>query len=320
MTIDRFAILISTMFFLSLLSCSTFAQIGSSPGAYSRMGFGSRGIGMGNAFIAMTTGDITGYYNPAAVPFSKVRSGLLSFGLLDLDRSLNFLGYTQSLRGTAGISAGIINSGVSDIDGRDGDGEQTGPLRTSENQIFLSFGTQIKPQLGIGVTIKFLHSHLYTDVTSTTVGIDFGAIYVVDDDISVGLVVKDINSKYAWDTAPIYGQNGGTREDEFPLRFGAGGTWKLPDSIGIFSVDVEATNKKTIQMRAGLEVPIIPEVVVRAGIDRIDLKESGAGVKPSIGFSIQRDIGDWVPSIHYVFVLEPFTNSGIHVISLSANF
>jgi len=305
---------------MTSIATPSYAQIGASPGAYSRMGFGSRGIGMGNAFIAMTTGDITGYYNPAAVPFSKTRSAVVSFGLLDLDRSLNFLGYTQSLRGTAGISAGIINSGVSNIDGRDGDGEQTGPLRTSENQIFLSFGTLIKSRLAIGVSLKFLHSHLYTDVTSTTVGIDFGAIYVVDDDISVGLIVKDINSKYSWDTTPIYGQNGGTREDEFPLRFGAGGTWRLPDSIGIVSVDIEGSNKKTLQMRTGVEVPIIPDVFVRAGIDRVDLKESGAGVKPSIGFSVQRNVGDWIPSIHYVFVLEPFTNSGIHVVSLSATF
>ena len=320
MTRNRFVLLLYALASFSLLNAHSFAQIGTSPGAYSRMGFGSRGIGMGNAFIAMTTGDLNGYYNPAAVPFSKVRSAVISFGLLDLDRSLNFLGYTQSLRGTAGISAGIINSGVSDIDGRDGDGEQTGPLRTAENQIFLSFGTQIKSRLGIGVSLKFLHSHLYTDVTSTTVGIDFGAIYVVDDDISVGLVVKDINSKYSWDTSPIYGQSGGKREDEFPLRIGAGVSWKLPDSIGIVSLDIEGTNKKTIQMRAGIEIPIIPDVFVRAGIDRVDLKESGAGVKPSIGFSIQRNIDDWVPSIHYVFVLEPFTNSGIHVISLSANF
>ena len=37
------------------------AQIGGAPGSYSRMGFGARGMGMGNAMTAVISGDVSGY-------------------------------------------------------------------------------------------------------------------------------------------------------------------------------------------------------------------------------------------------------------------
>lgn len=55
-------------------ACAGYAQlqsdnsIGGLAGAPFRMGFGSRGIGMGNALSAVTTGDLSSYYNPALTP------------------------------------------------------------------------------------------------------------------------------------------------------------------------------------------------------------------------------------------------------------
>ena len=143
-----------------LLGQTTSAQLGGTPGAFSRMGFGARGIGMGNAMTAVTTGDIVGYYNPALLSWSEYRHASASFGILSLDRHLNFLSYSQPLQPNAGISAGIINAGVSNIDGRDADGEPTGPLKTSENEIFLSFSNRFKSGFSLGITIKFLYHQL----------------------------------------------------------------------------------------------------------------------------------------------------------------
>ncbi|MDH4070281.1 MAG: hypothetical protein OEV30_07640, partial [Ignavibacteria bacterium] len=87
-------------FLLALvLLTSTLAagQIAGHAGAYSRLGFGARGIGVGNAMTAVASGDINGYYNPAVLPFSGYRSLSASFGILALDRRLNFLSYAQPL-------------------------------------------------------------------------------------------------------------------------------------------------------------------------------------------------------------------------------
>jgi hypothetical protein len=56
---------------------------------------------------------------------------------------------------------------------------------------------------------------------------------------------------------------------------------------------------------------------VRAGVDRIDLKEKGNGIRPTFGFSLRKSFDTWVPSLQYAYVHEPFVSPGMHVISLS---
>jgi hypothetical protein len=285
------------------------------------MGFGARGIGMGNALTAVTAGDIVGYYNPALLSWAEYRSVSASFGLLSLDRRLNFLSYTQSLRPSAGISAGIINAGVSEIDGRDSDGEPTGLLRTSENEVFLSFSNRFKSGFSLGLTLKLFYYHLYTDVSTTTVGIDLGLLVPIGDFLTIGATARDLNSKYQWNTSELYGsQRGTSKAAPFPQLYTIGAAYKMPDSLGLVAVDVEATNKKTLMLRFGVEVPLIPEITVRAGMDRIDLKEKGNGVKPTFGFTARKNIDGWTPAFNYALVVEPFAPSPTHIISLSVIF
>lgn len=296
------------------------AQIGGKPGAYSRMGFGARGMGLGNATTALPSGDLVAYDNPALLPWTEYRFASASFGIISLDRSLNFLVFTMPLKPQAGMSAGIINSGVGSIDGRDNDGIPTGDLTTSENQAFLSFGVRTNLGLSLGATVKLLYYRLYTDMTSLTAGIDLGAYYPVTADLAVAATVRDINSKYKWDSATLYGQQGSNTVDLFPLRVTFGAAYRLPDSIGVLSGECEFSNARTILARAGAEIPIVPAVTLRAGVDRIDLKEKGNGIRPAAGFTVERPFESWTPSIHYAFVVEPFSSGGLHMISLSVRF
>jgi hypothetical protein len=284
------------------------------------MGFGARGMAMGNAMSAVTSGDILGYYNPALLASATTRTGSASFGILSLDRKLNFLHYTQPLPPMAGITFGVINSGVSNIDGRDSDGEPTGPLKTSENQVMLGFAARFKSGLSFGLSFKLYYFQLYSEIVSTTIGLDVGALYRLNDDVNVSLTVRDINSKYKWDSAKLYGQSGSSTQDNFPMLFIAGTAVNIPGGWGIASAEVEFSNVSTIIARAGLEIPLLPEVSVRAGIDRIDVKERGRGVRPSLGFLLSRDLGGWSPALHYAYVIEPYSPSGMHMISLAVTF
>ncbi len=306
---------------LLLLSVSSAgAQMAGRPGAFSRLGFGARGMGMGNAMTAVTDGDVVGYYNPALLPWIGERHVAASMGILSLDRKLNFLEFSQALPPEAGLSFGIINAGISNIDGRDNDGRPTGMLRTSENQVNLGFAVRVKAGFSIGISLKLYYYHLYTDVTSVTVGLDLGALYPVNESLTLGATVRDINSKYKWDTSSLYGQQGQSSEEKFPLLYTFGAAYRLPDTLAIVSAEIEASNVRTLIARAGVEVPLIPEFALRAGIDRLDLKEKGNGVRPAFGFTARKALSGWTPSIVYVYVVEPFTTSGMHVISLSVNF
>lgn len=312
----------ATAILISLLALSTSAsgQIGGEPGAFSRLGFGARGMAMGNAMSAVTSGDVVSYYNPALAPSAATRSATASFGILSLDRSLNFVSYTQALRPKAGLSIGLINAGVSEIDGRDSDGRQTGALRTSENQAFLGFGVRFTDALQIGIALKLYYYRLYTDVASTTVGIDVGALYHAGGGLTLALTVRDINSRYKWDTSTLFGQNGQTTEDRFPLLLTAGVAYMLPDSIALVAVELENCNRSSTIARAGVEVPLVPAFSVRAGIDRMDVREQGNGVRPSFGFTARTFLGAWQPAVHYALVLEPFSPSPLHMISLGVAF
>src|ERR1041385_1561491 len=192
------------------------SQIAGSAGAFVRMGSGARGMGMGNAMTAVNFGDIQTYYNPSLGAFAEYRSAGATFGLLSLDRYLNFVSYVQPIHPTAGISFGIINAGVRNIDGRDADGEKTGDLSTFENQFFLAFANRVADRLSLGVAVKLYYSKLYDQVISTTVGFDAGFCAQLTVDLSLGGAVQDLGSKYKWDTKAIYDQNGKSTEDKFP--------------------------------------------------------------------------------------------------------
>ena len=41
-------------------------------------------------------------------------------------------------------------------------------------------------------------------------------LYKINDQFNISLVITDINSKYKWDSSPVYGQDGTSPTDNFP--------------------------------------------------------------------------------------------------------
>lgn len=298
-----------------VLSGSAFAQVAGTPGAFARMGFGARGMGMGNAMTAVATGELSGYYNPAVAQRAKERGASLSYGILSLDRQLNAVFYSQPIDTNAGISFGILNSGVADIDGRDIDGFPTELYSTSENLFSLSFALKIR-KISLGITTKLYYNSLFKDLSSTALGFDFGAVYPLTSNITIGAAVKDINSKYKWDTSILYDQLGNSTTEKFPQRHILGIAYALDDDLGLVSAEIESNDRVVTIARLGAEVNLIEQFTVRAGVDGWDLKDAKQA-HPSFGFTLRTGYSDYQPSLHYAFVVEPYGVFTIHVISLS---
>ncbi len=296
------------------------AQTAGSAGAFARMGSGARGMGMGNAMTAVNTGDIQTYYNPALAAWSDGRAAGATFGLLSLDRYLNYVNYIQPIHPTAGISFGVINAGVRNIDGRDADGEKTGDLSTFENQFFLAFANRVADRLSLGVAVKLYYSKLYDQVTSTTVGFDAGFCAQITDELSIGGAFQDLGSKYKWDTKAIYDQNGKSTEDKFPNMRRIGIAWKIPSNAGVISAEFENSSLSTNVFRAGAEYYLVEYLSVRGGIDRIDGSDDATGVKPTFGFTIRNAFIGWTPSVSYAYVIESFAPRGMHIITINTSF
>ena len=303
-----------------VLTISSAAQNAGTAGVFARFGFGARGMAMGNALTAVSTGDISTYYNPALSAFSEHRTVNGTFSLLSLDRYLNFFSYTQAIKPTAGVSVGIINFGVKNIDARDNDGVHTDNLSTTENQFYLAFSNRIDPHVSLGVAVKLYYSKLFEDVKSTTVGFDIGAYIQATDNLGIGATMQDLNSKYKWDTQSLYGTDGKTTEDKFPTLRRVGIAYTLPSKCGVVSAEFENSSQGTNILRFGAEYSIVENFTVRSGLDRLDFSDQATGAKPTFGFSVKNSFNGWTPTVTYAYVFESFAPHGMHIITLSSAF
>lgn len=332
---NKFILIAVSVFFFTgfLIAQPKFTEINSKVGAFSRMGFGARGIGMGNAMSAVTTGNLVSYYNPALPSFQENNSFQSGYTFLSLDRSLNFLSFTRKFdfyskvnpkdtvpRATAGISFGIINAGVSGIDGRDNNGLQTEELSTSENQVFLSVSNRFSRKLSVGIAVKFYYYKLYEEITSNGLGVDIGALYKVNDNWNISLMISDLNSEYDWDTSPIYQQQGLTSMDKFPVLNKIGLSYYKPEIKLLAAIEFENSSAGTNIIRLGAEYNIYDNLFLRGGFDQFNLSNIDAGVKPSLGFSYSKLLGDWLVGIDYAFMIEQYSSSDRHIIGVNINF
>ena len=324
-------ILVLVLSFQIIFAQAKTSKISSMPGAFSRLGFGARGIGMGNAMSAVTEGNLVSYYNPALSVFQNGNLFQTSYSFLSFDRSLNFLSFTKRFdlfsseskskpRSSAGFSVGIINSGVGNITGRDNEGNITENLSTSENQFFLGFANRFSEKLSIGIAIKFYYYKLYKGISATSVGLDFGALYKLSDHLNVSLMIADINSKYKWDSTPIYGQDGTNTDDNFPILKKIGLSY-TEQSIGlIVAAEYENSNGGTNILRGGIEYNIIDKLFIRAGVDQFNLSNSDFPAKPSFGFSYFKDFDNITIGVDYAFMVEQYSSQDRHIVGVSVNF
>ena len=334
--------LLKKFLFISIivLSGNLFAQpeiseMAVKPGAFSRIGFGARGIAMGNAMSAVIDGELVSYYNPAVTVFQNNNSVLTGYSFLSIDRNLNFLSFSRRFdfyskkdsllenpkpRNSAGVSIGIINAGVSNIDGRDNNGLPTGELSTSENQFYLALANRFSDKLSIGITAKFYYYKLFEEISTTSLGVDIGAIYKINDQFTVALAVIDINSKYKWDTSPVYDTDGVITEDKFAVLKKLGVSY-LNKAIGILaSLEFENSSAETNILRAGVEFNIYEGLYLRGGIDQFNFSNTDWPVRPSLGFSFYKSFGNFVVGADYAFVIEQYSNADRHIIGVTFNF
>jgi len=300
------------------------------PGAFSRMGFGARGMGMANAMSAITDGNISSYYNPALSAFQEGNSFQTSYSVLSLDRSLNFLNFTKKFQfgsrdnlefqRTAGISIGIINSGVSNIEERNSSGEKTGDISTSENQFFFGLSNRFSKKFAVGVNFKFYYYSLYEEISSTSLGFDVGALYMIDENFTVSAMISDINSKYKWDTTDLWGSGGRNSQERFSLLKKVGLSYWSKESKIKAAIELESSNAETNFLRVGVEYNIFQELFIRGGVDKMNISNTEFPARPSAGFSYVFQRGSIKFSVDYAFIVDPYAPQDQHIVGVNFIF
>lgn len=331
----QFAFVMFVISAVTVFAQPEFSKVNSMAGAFSRMGFGARGIGMGNAASAVLHGNVSTYYNPALSVFQQDNAVQTGYTVLGLDRSLNFFSFTRRFefysasdtmqvsrkpRTTAGISAGIINSGVSDIQERDNQGNIKSTFSTSENQFYLAIANRFSEKLTVGLSAKFYYYQLFKDISSTGFGFDIGAIYSINNNFAVSVVLSDINSKYKWDTAPLYGTSGTNTTDDFPFAKKLGISYYLEDVRLQLAAEIVESGGESTFGRFGAEYNIYDKLYLRCGVDGFDFTNSDNPVRPAAGFSYSQKTGGVLVGIDYAFVSEAYGTGDRHVIGLHIVF
>lgn len=312
-------------------------------GSFTRLGFGSRGIGVGNALVADVAGHASPFYNPALAPFVGKQTLGASAGLLTFDRQLQFLEFSSPLRPRAGIAVGLIHAAVSDIDGRDNSGFHTGTLQTDEFAFHLSFGLKLGERTSGGISLQLFRSDLFEDISAVnSIGIDLGFTYRLRETTALGLVVEDLLAELSYDTAAINGDAGKTTDDPFPRRIRLGASHQVtPWSTTFFAeYELQTTTREArtseirivggvpqqvssteelkifdTAMRLGGEYHFNEIFRLRAGVDQF-LTNNFDSLRPSGGFSVTYPVGNLLTAAEYAFVLEPNGTGTMHLLTL----
>jgi hypothetical protein len=302
------------------------AQNGGETGSFQRMGFGPRGMAMGNAMSAVIGDGVYGYYNPAMTALRTERRQIdISSAVMHFDRNLNMLNAHFNLPPIAGIGIYLLHAGVRNIDGRTSSGYHTQMLSTNEYQIGTQFGMRFADRIWGGIGLKFNMARYHDELsTSNAFGADIGFIFRISEKIITGFTVQDLLASYQWHAGNLYGDDFNmASEHSFPVRMKAGISY-IPSEPFIFSSEYEyrihsssasRTDYYSSFLRFGGKYDLHEHFTLRCGFRFPDMNTEITTLF-SAGFSIHLPLDKFSPSIDYTFAEEPNRISNLHVFAI----
>ena len=291
-------------------------------GVFLRLGLGARAQGMGGGSVAAADDAYTAYYNPAGLVFLEGRQLTTTLQSMALDRRLYFAGYAQSFRDKgsglmrAGFSVGWLCSGIDQIDARDFNGNPTGMLSSWEHAFFFSFALNPLPPFSLGFNAKLLLNR-FPDIieeggnlSAVGFGFDIGVLLKAAPWCSFGLSLRDLRSRYTWDTQELW-ERGTQRVDRFPMVLRGGGVVKLRSGAIMLSMDLEKIEHMPLSLYTGTQLEVADRFFIRGGIRR-------GGLTLGIGTRLVWD--DKYIQVDYAYIPDSVAPGGNHVFSWSFNF
>ena len=274
---------------LILLPITSLSQPAGYAGSFSRIGFGPRGLAMGNA-ISSTAGEgIYAYYNPALAAYAKSENQIdLSTSLMSFDRTLHSLSAAFRLPPSAGLSISLLNANVKGIDGRTSSGYFTSELSTNEYQMATSFGVNIHTKLALGIGIKLNLADYHPEIDPARgFGFDLGALYKASENVSFGLAAQDLLASYSWNSAALYSDESLSETTEnFPVRLKLSGAYRFQSVLTAASYGLLIHNGEQFQqLNVGLSWLLHERISLRGGWQIDDLKNMDGSHRPGAGFS-----------------------------------
>ena len=301
------------------------AAVAQDAGAFTRLGFSARALGLGSALTADAFGPASAYHNPALAPFAQGQLLQGSAAFLSLDRQYQSLLVSSALQPRAGVAAGLLHAGVTGIEGRTVEGLFTEEYQTDEYAFFINFGLRLTEKISGGIGLRLYRNSLFEGVDPrTAIGLSAGVLAKPTENLAVALAMDDLLARYEWDTSDALGGAGSQTTDRFPIRFRLGAAYRALDGRLLLLAEAASRLRQVEQIggdedfrltkadvRFGAEYAIAGPLMLRAGVDRL-----GDGARPAAGFALAQTLGEIDARIDYAASLEADGLGIAHFITL----
>jgi long-subunit fatty acid transport protein len=198
------------------------------------IGQGTRAVGMGSAFVAISDDPSSIYWNPAGIAKIQGASFLVDHTNWLADINYNFLALTYNLGDFGTIGASFTTSDYGDMKVTTVDQpEGTGEIFSASDAAFsFAWAIQLTDNFAIGFNPKFIYQSIWK-MSSTAIALDMGVQYVTPfDGIVLAMSISNFGTKMQ-----LQGNSALVLYDPDPNNSGNNGaipaylqtdTWELP--------------------------------------------------------------------------------------------
>jgi len=258
---------------------STGASVAASSGAGGTesilsFGAGSRALGMGGAFTAISDDATAAYWNPAGLSCLE-QTGITGFhSSLFEGSSLDFFSIGYPTVRFGGLGFAFLRVGTDGIQTYDDRSGSLGQIDFSQSEMIFSYGRKIPFNVNVGASVKIVNQRM-GELSADGAGFDIGAFYSVPyvKGVALGLHLRDLPGA----KLKLVDQ---VEKTPRTVRIGASYRDSLRDGrdVVLFALDASLPEKANTNVSVGGEYVIDQLVALRAGFKEGKLS-AGAGVR-----------------------------------------
>ena len=299
-------------------------------GSFLEIPIGARPAAMGGAYLAVSDDGSGPLYNPAGTANLKKKLFTSSYRVMGLDRTLAYASVILPAQGNSVIGINWLYAGSGSVEARNSVGQLLGhEVSLNTHDFGVLFAKRFEDAVAAGLKINYYHAD-FTEITSGSVGIDFGVMLYVDQffnresrdlmpvkNIQIGAVVKNIGSRFIWNNENYMLRYRGTsvpsseQEDNIPTEFGLGGSARFFDQKLTLATDLLKSSKSDLRFHGGAEYLYIKKVALRGGI---------SDGSPTIGGGYLFKLGSSFLAIDYAFSTDKVGEGQEHIFSFDILF
>jgi hypothetical protein len=199
------------------------------------------------------------------------------------------------LRGTAALGSNYIRSGIGNIESSENTGNPYGENENTIHAVQGVFGKSFG-RFSFGFAMRLMYEFLDNrefNYSGSGVSLDLGVLYILNDNLSFGLTVKDINGKLESNTQDIFEQ-GQSLSNRFPVSYKAGIAWTVKPEWGSVYYDFETNSSQNIKHHLGIETARLKDAIsLRLGLEN---------ERFTAGFGFSFTAFDYKSEINYVYL------------------